>query len=569
MRTASRKPGTASGGGSVTAWHALSPSDAARELGVDAISGLSATDVVERLARYGANEVRERPRRGPVRMFLDQFSDFMILVLLGAALLSGMVGDLKDTVAIIVIVVLNAVIGFVQEFRAERAIAALKKMAASAAVVIRGNERLGVSATDLVPGDIVVLEAGNVVPADLRLIEAAQLKVDEAMLTGESLTVEKAIDALPGADLPLGDRRLAAFSRRLALVVLAICALIFVVGLLRGEPVVLMFLTAVSLAVAAIPEALPALVTISLALGARKMVRMNALVRRLPAVETLGSVTYICTDKTGTLTQNRMRVEELWVAGRQRTDWWGEETRRASQALLHAVSLCNDAHLGRDGEVTGDPTETALLVAAREAGIDKARLDTAEPRLKELPFDSERKRMTTFHRHEGRVMAYTKGAPESVLERCRLMVGEDDQETSVSSPDVLIAAERMAAEGLRVLAVARKSLSALPEDSDAASLEQELVLLGLVGDPPRTEAADAVRLCQSAGITPVMITGDHLVTARAIGRRLGILTDDRAVMTGPELARLSDEEFADRVEHVRVYARRTYRASIRSSIPPH
>lgn len=587
-----------------TAWHALSPSEVAGELVVDTLAGLSATDVVDRLAKYGANEVRERPRRGIPRMLLDQFSDFMILVLLGAAVLSGLVGDVKDTVAIVVIVLLNAAIGFVQEYRAEKAIAALKKMAAAAAVVVRGNERVKVAAIALVPGDIVLLEAGNIVPADVRLIEAAQLKVDEAMLTGESITVEKITDALEGTDLPLGDRRnvaykgtlttngrgrgivvatgmetelgkiaamldtgmelrtplqkrLAAFSRRLALVVLAICALIFVVGLLRGEPVALMFLTAVSLAVAAIPEALPALVTISLALGARKMVRLHALIRRLPAVETLGSVTYICTDKTGTLTQNKMRAEEIWVAGRLRRDWRGEGNPRGWQALLQAAGLCNDAHVGRDGAITGDPTETALLLAAIEAGHDKAALDLAAPRLKELPFDSDRKRMTTFHRQGGGVVAYTKGAPENILERCTSMVDEDDGEIPVNAQDVLAAAERMAADGLRVLAVARRHWEALPDGEDTASLENGLVLLGLMGlqDPPRAEAAGAVSLCQSAGITPVMITGDHLVTARAIGRHLGILTDDGAVMTGPELAQLSDADFADRVEHVRVYAR--------------
>ncbi len=586
------------------AWHTLSPSAVASELGVDEVAGLSATDVVERVVRFGANEVRERPRRSILRMLLDQLSDFMILVLLGAAVLSGLVGDVKDTVAILVIVLLNAVIGFVQEYRAEKAIAALKKMAAAAAVVVRGNERMRVAATELVPGDVVLLEAGNVVPADVRLTEAAQLRVDEAMLTGESVTVEKVTLALEGQERPLGDRknmaykgtlttngrgrgivvatgmgtelgkiaamldtglelrtplqkRLASFSRRLALVVLAICTLIFVVGLLRGEPVVLMFLTAVSLAVAAIPEALPALVTISLALGARKMVRLRALIRRLPAVETLGSVTYICTDKTGTLTQNKMRAEQLWVAGRQRREWRGDDATSGERTLLHAAALCNDAHVGRDGVVTGDPTETALLVAAIEAGHDKAALDLAAPRVKELPFDSDRKRMTTFHRYGDGVVAYTKGAPENVVDRCASTLDQDGGHAPVNTAEILAAAERMAGDGFRVLAVAQKRWTALPEGDNAPAIEDGLVLLGLIGlqDPPRAEAAEAVSLCQSAGITPVMITGDHLVTARAIGRDLGILTDETAVMTGPELAQLSDEAFADRVAHIRVYAR--------------
>jgi Ca2+-transporting ATPase len=451
---------------------------------------------------------------------------------------------------------------------------------------------------------VVLLEAGNVVPADLRLTEAVQLKVDEAMLTGESVTVEKATDALEGLELPLGDRknlaykgtvattgrgrgivvatgmetelgriaamldtglelrtplqkRLTAFSRRLALVILALCALFFVVGLLRGEPVVLMFLTAVSLAVAAIPEALPALVTISLALGARKMVRLRALIRRLPAVETLGSATYICTDKTGTLTQNQMRAEEVWLAGHRRRDWRGDGLQKGWQALFQAVALCNDAHARRDGTVAGDPTETALLLAAREAGQDKSVVEVAAPRLKELPFDSERKRMTTFHGQNGGVVAYTKGAPEDVVERCTARVDEDDEETAIDVRAVLATAERMAADGLRVLAVARRRWAALPDAEEAAPLESGLVLLGLVGlqDPPRAEAAEAVRLCQSAGITPVMITGDHVVTASAIGRQLGILPEGGAVMTGSELAQLSDEDFGERVEHVRVYAR--------------
>ncbi len=393
-------------------------------------------------------------------MFMDQFSDFMIVVLLAAAVVSGLVGDFRDTLAIVVIVLLNAVIGFVQELRAQRAMASLRHMAATSALVLRGGERLPLPATELVPGDVVLLEAGNVVAADLRLIEAVQLKLDEALLTGEACTVEKHCAPLPAAalaDLPLGDRvnmafkgtivsygrgsgivvasgmgtelgkiatlldngqelrtplqkRLAGFGQRLGLAVLAICAIIFTVGLLRGEAPVLMFLTAVSLAVAAIPEALPAVVTISLALGARKMVQQHALIRRLPAVETLGSVTYICSDKTGTLTQNKMRVQELHAADTVLRDWTAAQPQEPWRSLFAALALCNDASADRHGKLCGDPTEVALYQAALDAGHDKTALERSAVRVFELPFDAQRKCMTTFHQsarrpgrlHQGR-----------------------------------------------------------------------------------------------------------------------------------------------------------------------
>ena len=454
--------------------------------------GLSATEAEIRLARYGHNVLQDPPKRSLLRMWLDQFSDFMILVLIAAAVISGMIGDIKDTVAIVVIVVLNAAIGFVQEFRAARAMAALQAMAAVKAKVVRGGETVVLPASELVPGDVVVLEAGNVIPADLRLLQVAQLKVDEAALTGESLTVAKHIHALAGQELALGERknlaykgtlvthgralgvvvatgmdtelgkiaaslqedgesktplqkRLARFGQRLALVVLAICAIVFVVGIMRGEAAVLMFLTAISLAVAAIPEALPAVVTISLALGARKMVKKHALIRRLPAVETLGSVTYICADKTGTLTQNKMRVEEIFSDGELLRDWSGLGSSELWNKVFSALALSNDASFSRQGKPSGDPTEVALYIAARGAGYDKPDLETGAPRLLELPFDAERKRMTTFHRDLHGVIAYTKGAPESVLPRC------GDRLTSAGKmpmpvDDMLEVAQRMASD---------------------------------------------------------------------------------------------------------------------------
>lgn len=565
--------------------------------------GLDITEAAARLARHGPNAIRESARRPAWRMFVDQFTDLMIVVLIGAAIVSGIVGDLKDTVAIIVILVLNGGIGFVQEYRAERAIAALRKMAATSARVAREGAVQTVPTTELVPGDVVVLEAGNIVPADLRLTETAQLKINEAALTGESSTIEKNTDALVGADLPLGDRRnmahkgtivtngrargvavatgmatelgriaqlledggdsktplqkrLAHFGARLAIVVLGICAIVFAAGVLRGEPMLLMLLTAVTLAVAAIPEALPAVVTISLALGARKMVRENALIRRLPAVETLGSVTYICSDKTGTLTQNTMRVAGIMADGRRLERPDCPHAGEPWQMLFRGLAISNDASGDATGEVTGDPTETALFAAAAAAGFDKNALAAEAPRVDEIAFDSARMRMTTLHRHAGGVVAFTKGSPETVIAICDRVLTANG-ERPVDRAQVLDTADRMAADGLRVLAIAYRTWTEAPSGERPAEIERELTLLGLVGleDPPRPEAEEAVRLCRSAGITPVLITGDHPATARALAKRLGILADDARVVAGPELIRLSDEALERAVREIRVYAR--------------
>ena len=584
-------------------WHTLTADEAAQRLETTP-NGLDSEHAARRLAHFGANELNEKRARSTWSMLLDQFSDFMIIVLIVAAVISGIVGDIEDTVAIIVIVILNAVIGFVQEYRAERAMEALKRMSESGAHVLRDGHPKIINASELVPGDVVLLEAGNVVPADLRIIETARLKIDESALTGESVAVEKQNGALDMSDMPLGDRlnlaykgtivtygraramvvatgmnselgkiaallsedgemktpmqkRLAIFGKRLALAALSICFLVFIVGVLRGEPLLLMFMTAISLAVAAIPEALPAVVTISLALGARKMVRQHALIRRLPAVETLGSVTFICSDKTGTLTQNKMHVTAIYTDGALLDPLRDVKKAESWPEFFHALALSNDAHLDRHNKAQGEPTEAALLHAAQTAGYDKTALEQVAPRLRELPFDSERKRMTTFHGAAGDVIAYTKGSPESILPRCNrvLMAGA---ERNIDQAGLLGQAETMAAGGLRVLAVAYRRWTMLPASEQPDELERELVFLGFVGliDPPRGEAGEAVAQCRSAGITPVMITGDHPATARAIASQLGILSgDDGRVMTGVELASLDQEAFEAEVEQVRVYAR--------------
>jgi len=583
-------------------WHTLSVEEAERHLETSMQAGLDLIESAERLKRYGPNELQEKRARSPWRMLLDQFSDFMIIVLIGAAIVSGIVGDVEDTVAIIVIVILNAVIGFVQEYRAERAIAALKRMAAPAARIVRNGRIETVDSSELVPGDVVLLEAGNVVPADLRLVETARLKIDESALTGESVSVEKQTGSISETDAPLGDRtclaykgtiatygrgrglvvatgmsselgkiaallggdnetktpmqkRLARFGQRLAIAALAICVLVFIVGVVRGEPLLLMFMTAVSLAVAAIPEALPAVVTISLALGARKMVKQHALIRRLPAVETLGSVSFICSDKTGTLTQNKMHVTVLYADDVQHQLW--PTSGMPWEMLLQALALNNDAHIDRHGKPRGEPTETALLHAAQLAGFDKSELEKMAPRLLELPFDSERKRMTTLHTEVDEVIAYTKGSPEAVLPLCvSKLTGSG--ESAIDRDALLRQADAMASDGLRVLAFAYRRWPALPDGMPHVTVERELVFLGFAGliDPPRSEVKEAVVQCRSAGITPVMITGDHPATARAIAQELGILYDgDGRVMTGAELAQLDQESFEAEVEHVRVYAR--------------
>ena len=590
-------------------WHALNVTEVLDKFKVDIKYGLNSDNVSARLSRDGYNVITEQARHSILNIVVRQFSDFMILILIAAAIISGVIGSPVDALAILVIVVLNALVGASQEYRAEHAIAALRVMAASEARVLRDGEEITISAREVVVGDLVYLEAGNVAPVDLRLIEVENLEIEEAALTGESLAVSKTTEALSDIDASLGDRRnmaykgtqvtrgralgvtvaigmatelgkiasllqqqtsiktplqkrLTRFGRRLALIVLAICAFIFLVGLLRGEPVMLMFLTAVSLAVAAIPEALPAVITVSLAIGARKMSRQRALVRNLPAVETLGSVTFICADKTGTLTKNKMQVE-LLIVDTHEYSTFPPETKDSLcwQLIGQTLALNNDirpvATTDADIQLAGDPTEMALYLAAQENGFDKAALEQTLPRIAELPFDSERKRMTTLHKDSSdKLIAFTKGAPESILPLCNQQLTTEGEQ--ILERDALLEyATDLAEKGYRVLALAFRYFTALPEPVADESVEHDLMFLGLVAllDPPREEARDAVQECFSAGIVPVMITGDHPGTALSIATRLEMVPDNGAVITGPELAQMKLEDFEQQVEQVRVYAR--------------
>ena len=604
-------------------WHLLDAQEAARELGTSLETGLSDQEASSRLKQYGPNEMREEKRISPSMLFINQFRNFMIYVLLAAAIIAGAaLQEYVDAAVIMVIVIANAILGFVQEYRAERALESLKKLSAPTARVQReGRERI-IPSSDIVPGDLIFLEAGDRIPADARLLQAHSLRAEEASLTGESDAAAKTVEPLHKADLPVGDRRntvymgthivhgrgsglvVATGSRtelgkiaemlgevveektplqieldrvglRIALLCIAICAFIFFVGVLRRLEWTQMLLFSVSLAVAAIPEGLPAIVTISLALGVRRMADENALLRRLHTVETLGCANVICTDKTGTLTRNEMEVQEIRIPGASPIDPGAVEKDvahrlEAAWPLLATASLCNDAKVQEEGYL-GEGTEVALLQVAERLDFPISRAAEALPRREEIPFESERKMMSTINALNGNgrdqdflpftspLIVLTKGAPEVVLERCdRFLTPAGIKELTAADRKGFIAeAEEMADRALRTLAYACRPIPEIPAEEALEELEGDLIYLGITGmmDPPRPEVFKALDLCRKAYIEVVMITGDHAATARAVAEELSILTPDKEMITGEELAHISDEELTDRVDRVAVYAR--------------
>jgi Ca2+-transporting ATPase len=598
----------------------------AQKLGTDLETGLASEDVTKLREKFGPNQLEEKKGRSALALFLDQFKDFMIWVLIGAALVSGFLKEWVDAIAIICIVILNAVLGFIQEYRAEKSLAALKKLSSPNSKVIRNGRHVVIPSSEIVPGDLVEMEAGDYVPADSRIVYATgNTSTHEASLTGESTPVNKSAEKTDKEDVALADRtnmlymgtsvvtgkaralvtetgmstelgkiagmiqqiedtttplqkKLKEFGKIILVIVFVLVGIIFLIGYFRGEEIIGLFLSAVSLAVAAIPEGLPAVVTIALALGVQRMVKRNCIIRKLPSVETLGSTSVICSDKTGTLTKNEMTVQAVYHAGEfydvtgigySPEGYFSQHGKKTDpsglaglQKLIYGTVLCNGAQLVKDGnqfKIIGDPTEGALLTMAGKAGIDKKSLENQFNFVEEIPFDSERKQMTIIRREADRFVAYVKGAPDILLANCSRQ-DENDKVIDLlpeSRNEIMKANSDLANRAMRVLAVAYREFDEMPVSIDAASIETDLVFLGLVAmiDPPRPEVKLAMKDCRSAGIRSVMITGDHKNTAVAIARELGFYQDDSLAFTGDELDKMSEEDFKRDVEKTVVYAR--------------
>ncbi len=594
-------------------WFNQNISEVQKVLDTNLENGLDDSQHLKRIEKHGYNELKEKKKKSLLQKFIDQFKDFMIIVLIIAALVSGVVGYLEgegvtDSIIILLIVVVNAVIGVVQESKAESSLEALKKMSGYVTKVVRNGKVDTVPTKDLVPGDIVVLETGDFIPADIRLFEANNLKIQESSLTGESVPVEKDIEVIDSVEVGIGDRKNMSFSssmvtygrgkgivvetgmntqvgkiadmlenadggqtplqiklevlgKTLGIAALVICVIIFVVGILYGKEPVHMFMSAVSLAVAAIPEGLPAIATIVLSIGVQRMVKRNAIVRKLPSVETLGSATVICSDKTGTLTQNKMTVLKVYYNSNIH-EIEEIENKDEFNKLINCAMLCNDTKVvsETDGrKLIGDPTETALVDIAYNFNFDKVKAEIDTPRIAEVPFDSDRKLMSTINKVNGKNIVYTKGAVDELLKRCshiclngQIRLITDDDITYIVNQN-----ELMAKQALRVLGFGYKEIDNLPNVVDENTIEKELIFVGMVGmiDPPRPEVKDAIEKCKTAGIKTVMITGDHKITAIAIAKELGILQDESEAILGSDLEKISDEELIERVKNYCVYAR--------------
>ena len=590
-------------------WFHKTVEETVAELDTNLQTGLSSGEVGTRQEKYGRNELKAKKKKSLIVKFLEQFKDFMIIILIIAAVVSGVVGVLEgegftDTIIILIVVIVNAIIGVAQESKAEKSLEALQKMSSHIAKVLRNGKLIVIKSEELVPGDIVIIETGDYVPADLRITEAINLKSQESALTGESVPVEKSANAIDDVKVGIGDRinmlfssslitygrgkgivvetgmdtevgkiaaiindteenqtplqiKLNKLGKTLGIVALIICAFIFFLGLMQKKEPIHMFMTAVSLAVAAIPEGLAAVSTIVLAIGVQRMVKKNAIIKKLPAVETLGSATVICSDKTGTLTKNQMTVKKVFY-NYKLLDIEDAEQNDDLKKLIYISMFCNDTKISDHNKLTGDPTETALVDMGFALDFGPS-IFGSMPRVDEIPFDSERKLMTTVHEYSGKYIVYTKGGVDELLKRCNrcLINGEVLNTLEEYKTDILKNNEIMAKDALRVLAMAYKELDHKPTREEIEKLESELIYVGMVGmiDPPREEVKAAIEKCKTAGIKTVMITGDHKITAVAIAKQLGILQDETEALTGIELEHISDEELTKNIRNYAVYAR--------------